>query len=226
MEPIIKAAAYGRVSTLLGQDTTHQITPIREFCRSRGFNLTSEREFCDTGISGVKERRPALDKMLQQARLGKFHVLVVAGLDRCSRNVRHLLALLDELNSVGVKFISLREAIDLSTPQGQMTMTVLAAVAQLERDLTRQRVRETLAAKKLLAQQTGNGWRCGRPIKTNDDAINEVLSLRGRGHSIREIERMMDRRLSRGSIGRILQAHGASETTCPTNPENFKRANA
>ncbi len=203
----IKAAVYARVS-LVEQDASSQLVALRECCANRGWELTTEREYLDHGVSGAKDRRPGLDRMLKDMRAGRFKIVVVAGLDRLGRNVRHLLGLLDELNSLGVKFVSLREAIDLSTPQGQMTMTVLAAVAQLERDLTRQRVRETIAAKKLWAQKTGNGWRMGPPIKVTDALIAKVLQLREQGFSIREIERRLDKKISRGSIGRVLQGEG------------------
>ena len=202
----IKAVAYARVSTLLGQTVENQTVPIRQFCEARGFELV--HEYCDEGQSGAKARRPQLDQLLKDAKTGKFKILVVAGLDRLGRNVKHLLTLLDELNALGVKFISLRESIDLSTPQGVMTMQVLAAVAELERELIRQRIREAMAARKVMAHITG--WRCGRPTVVTDEVIQKVLDLRKQGRSIREIENAMGKVVSRGTIERILRSAAGS----------------
>lgn len=107
---------------------------------------------------------------------------------------------------VGVKFISLRESIDLSTPQGEMVFTVLAAVAQLERELTKLRIKEALAARKLMAQQTGNGWRCGRPILKTPEMKKRVLELHAQGLSVRQIEKALNRKISYGTAQRILKS--------------------
>lgn len=203
----IKAAAYLRVSTLLGQTTDNQAVPIREFCKARGFYLPIENEYEDKGVSGARERRAGLDRLLDDAKRGKFKVVIVAALDRFGRNVKHLLTLLDELSALGVKFISLREHIDLTTPQGQMVMTVLAAIAQLEREITRQRIKESLAARKLLAAKTGSGWRCGRPQKINQEIIEKVLSLRSKGLSVRAIAKALDSQLSHSSVSKIVSDH-------------------
>lgn len=200
------AAAYCRVSTLLGQTNDNQLTPIREFCTARGFSLPPEREYCDQGISGAKERRPALDQLLIDARRGKFKVLIVAALDRFGRNVKHLLTMLDELNSLGVKFISLRENIDLSTPQGQLIMTVLAAFSQLEREITRQRIREALAARKLLAAKTNSGWRCGRPKKVSEELKQKIVALRESGMSLRAIAKHLDSEVGHSTIAAVLRS--------------------
>lgn len=207
---IIKAAAYCRVSTLLGQTVDNQLVPIREICSARGFDLSSEREYCDEGISGVREKRPELDRLLRDAKAGKFKVLLVASLDRLGRNVRHLLTLMQELNAVGVKFISLRESIDLSTPQGEMVFVVLAAVAQLERELTRARIREALAARKLTAQQTGSGWRCGRPSNGSPEITARVLELHRQGLSVRKIAKALNKVISYGTVQRILKSEHRS----------------
>ncbi len=207
----MSVAAYVRVSTLLGQTIDNQIVPIREFCTARGFELKPEHEYDDIGVSGAKERRPGLDRLLVDARRGKFKIVVVAALDRFGRNVKHLLTLLDELSALGIKFISLRENIDLTTPQGQMIMTVLAAIAQLEREITRQRIRESLAARKLLAARTGSNWRCGRPLKITPELIEQVLVLKGKGLSVREIECALEKKISHSTVGKILADHAKAK---------------
>src|SRR5262249_59728981 len=97
-------------------------------------------EYRDQGISGAKDSRPALDRLMKDARARRFDVVVVARFDRFARSVSHLLRALDEFNHLGVDFISLSESIDTSTPVGKMIFTVLGAVAELERNLIKERV--------------------------------------------------------------------------------------
>ena len=99
---------------LLNQSPENQLVPMKEYAKSREMEVTSE--YIDHGVSGTRERRPDLDRMIADARRGKFKILVIAALDRLGRNVKHLLTLVEELNSYGVRLVSLREAIDLSTP--------------------------------------------------------------------------------------------------------------
>lgn len=204
----VRAACYTRVSTLLGQSVDNQLVPIREYCASRDFELIVEREYSDVGYSGALDRRPNLDRLIKDARSGKFKVLIVAALDRVGRNVKHLLLLLDELHALGITFISLREGIDFGTPVGKMIMTTLAAVAELEREIIRTRIRESLAAKKILAQQQGTSWRCGRPTVATPEVIQEVLALHKTGASARSIERMMNRKVSHSTIAKIIKNAG------------------
>lgn len=208
MHPIkqVKCAAYARVSTLLGQDPENQMVPIRQFAEARSFELATE--YIDKGISGAKESRPALDQMVKDARLGKFKVVIIAGIDRIGRNTRHLLNLIHELNGYGVAIISLRENLDFSTPVGQATLTILGAISQLERELIRERIKSALAAKRITAEKTGSGWRCGRPTLLNEEIKEQIVGLRRGGLSIRAIERAIQRKVSRTSITRVLKEAG------------------
>lgn len=201
-----KAALYVRVSTLLGQSVDNQLIPLREFASQRGFDVF--KEYSDEGVSGSRERRPGLDEMLKDAQLGKFKVLIVTALDRCSRSTKHMLTLVDELKHYGVHLISLREQLDFTTPTGQMALTVLAAVATLERQITAERIKATLAAKKIQAERTGNGWRVGRAPLAPEIA-EEIRSLRKRGYSIRGIERKLGKKASKATICRVLKKKGA-----------------
>lgn len=196
-----KAAVYARVSTLLGQDPENQLIPIRQLAVSR--NIQIIEEYIDMGISGSKDRRPGLDKLVKDARLGKFKFLVIYSIDRLARDTRHLLNLINELSHYGVSLISIRESIDFSTPMGQATLTILGAEAQLERELIRERIRNALAAKKLAAQQSNSGWRCGRPSVLNDNVTKRILELREKGHSIRGIARILE--ISKSSVERVLK---------------------
>ena len=198
----IKAVAYARVSTLLGQDPENQLVSIRQLGQARGFDLVEE--YVDRGISGSKDRRPALDEMVKAARAGKFKILLIYSIDRLARDTRHLLNLINDLSHYGVSLISIRESIDFSTPMGQATLTILGAVAQLERELIKERIRTALAAKKLMAQQNQTNWRCGRPIVVTDQIEKRVHELRLKGHSIRAIARMLE--ISKSSVERALKS--------------------
>lgn len=196
------AAFYARVSTLLNQDPLNQIIPIKQFANLR--NLEIVHEYIDQGISGSKERRPGLDQLVKDARSGKFKVLIIYSIDRLARDTRHLLNLINELSHYGVNLISLREHIDLTTAIGQATLTILGAVAQLERELIRERIRNALAAKKLAAAQTGSKWKCGRPTVVSDEIARRVSELKAKGKSLRTIARILN--ISKSSVERVLKS--------------------
>lgn len=196
----VKAVAYARVSTLLGQDPEHQLSAIRKFANAREFAVV--KEYIDQGISGTKERRPSLDKMVRDAQSGKFKVIIIVGIDRLARDTRHLLNLINELNHYGVAVISLRENIDFTTPMGQAALAIFGAMASLERSLISERIKTALAAKKLAAQNTGSGWRCGRPTGLTKDKESQILNLHNDGHSIRAIARRVG--LGKTTVHRFL----------------------
>ena len=152
----VRAALYARVSTL-DQTCENQLAELRSYGAARGWNV---REFVDTGVSGAKESRPALDDLIRAARRRRIDTLVCWRLDRLGRNLRHLILLLDELTAVGVAFVSLNEGIDTTTPAGRLQLHVLGAIAEFERERVRERVREGLARAK------AHGQRLGRPRGT------------------------------------------------------------
>lgn len=199
----VKAVAYARVSRLLGQDAQLQITNIKEFAMARGYDLTSV--YIDEGISGVTEKRRGLDELMADASKGKFQVVIVSALDRISRSTKHFLNLFDELQHFNVSIISLRENLDFSSPTGKMVATVLSSVASLERMIIAERIKTSLAAKKLSAKQTGSNWRSGRPTKVTPEVINEVLNLSSTGLSVRQIAKQLD--ISKSSVLRVVQNH-------------------
>src|SRR6266566_6452502 len=121
-----------------GQTTETQALALRDYAAHRGFTIVSE--YRDEGISGSKDSRPALDRLMRDARARKFDVVVVARFDRFARSVSHLLRALEEFSHLGVDFISVSESVDTSTPMGKMIFTVLGAVAELEKNLIRERV--------------------------------------------------------------------------------------
>src|SRR6195256_966694 len=132
----MKAAIYARVSTF-DQEPENQLQELRRYVQARGWTSI---EFVDRGVSGSKDRRPALDQLLKDARRRKFDVLVCWRLDRLGRNLKHLITLLEDLQALGVAFVSLAEGIDATTPAGKLQMHILGAIAEFERDRIRERV--------------------------------------------------------------------------------------
>ena len=149
----MRAAIYARVSTA-DQTCDNQLLELRRYIEARGW---SAQEFVDSGVSGTKDRRPALDALLCDAKRRRFDVLVCWRLDRLGRNLRHLVTLLEELQSLGVTFVSMCEGIDCTTPAGKLQLHILAALAEFERERIRERV---LAG---LARARTQGRRLGRP---------------------------------------------------------------
>jgi len=177
----MRAAIYARVSTANnGQDPRVQTRELGEFCERRGWILI---EYVDVGVSGSKERRPALDRLMADAHKRKFDVVVVWKFDRFARSVSHLLRALEAFQALGIQFVSLTEGVDTSTPAGKMTFTVLGAVAELERCLIVERVKAGLR------NARAKGKRLGRPRKLVD--ASRIAALRAQGLSWRAIGREM-----------------------------------
>jgi DNA invertase Pin-like site-specific DNA recombinase len=147
------AAIYARVSTF-DQEPENQLTELRRYATARGWTVT---EFVDRGVSGAKDRRPALDALLSDAKRRRFDVLVCWRLDRLGRNLRHLITVLDDLQSLGIPFVSLAEGIDATTPAGKLQMHILGAIAEFERGRIRERVMAGLE------RARGQGKALGRP---------------------------------------------------------------
>jgi DNA invertase Pin-like site-specific DNA recombinase len=154
-----------------------QSREIREYCLRRGWGLVGE--YVDIGISGAKERRPQLDRLIADAHKRRFEVVVVWKFDRFARSVSHLLRALETFRALGVEFVSLSEQVDTSTPTGKMIFTVLGAVAELERSLIAERVRAGLR------NARAKGKRLGRPVKRVNAA--QIAALRAQGVPWRRI---------------------------------------
>ncbi len=131
-----RAAVYARVSTL-DQEPENQLVELRRYVAARSWTSV---EYVDKGVSGSKDRRPALDALIKDAKRRRFDVLICWRLDRLGRNLRHLITLLDELQALGVAFVSLAEGIDATTPAGKLQMHILGAIAEFERERIRARV--------------------------------------------------------------------------------------
>jgi DNA invertase Pin-like site-specific DNA recombinase len=148
----MRAAIYGRVSTT-AQDTDLQIREVRQFVQRRGWKVAGE--YTDKGISGSKEKRPSLDKLMSDAKRRRFDAVVVYRYDRFARSLRHLVNALEEFRALGIEFVSIHEGVDTSTPNGRLIFGIFASIAEFERELIRARVRSGLAAAKARGVQLG-----------------------------------------------------------------------
>jgi len=167
-----RAAIYARVSTF-DQEPGNQLQELRRYIAARSWTAT---EYVDRGVSGAKERRPALDHLVSDAKRRRFDVLVCWRLDRLGRNLKHLVTLLDELQAMGVAFVSLAEGLDATTPAGKLQMHILGAIAEFERSRIAERVMAGLA------RARAQGTRLGRPRRVVAAKLLEPV----RGLTIRQ----------------------------------------
>jgi DNA invertase Pin-like site-specific DNA recombinase len=188
-------ALYARVSTE-GQDPDVQLAALRAHATQRGWEILEE--FVDHGFSGAKERRPALDRLMKAMWTGQLQAVLVWRFDRFARSVTHLLTALEQFRALNVHFISLQEQFDTSTPIGHVMFTIIGAMAQLERDMIRERVMAGLA------QARAKGVRLGRPTVRIDPAA--LALLQDQGLSLPEIARRL--RCSRSTVKRRLREAG------------------
>ena len=158
-----KAAIYARVSTP-DQHVETQLYDLRKLAAQRGFEII--REYCDRGISGSKAKRPGLEALMNDARRGEFSVLLTAAFDRVARSTRDFLQIVDELNDLGIEFISAREAIDTSGPMGRMFLTMVGSIAELERSLIVERIKAGMRRAKMEGQRLGRA-----PLNIDHDAL-------------------------------------------------------
>ena len=187
-----RVAIYARVSTSIGQSVGMQLLDLRELAKRRDFDLIEE--YCDEGVSGSRESRPALDALLRDAGRRKFDVVLVWKLDRLGRSLVHLVRLLQDLRALGVELISISEGLDFTTTTGKLLYQVISAFAEFERDCIRERVRAGLR------NARAKGKRLGRP-RVVVDALR-IVAIRAQGRSWREIT--AETGVSKGTAQRAL----------------------
>ncbi len=170
-----RVAIYARVSTR-DQEPENQLIALRDYAKNRGW--TTVTEFVDKGISGAKERRPALDALMDAARKRKVDVVLCWRFDRFARSSRHLLNTLEEFRVLDIGFVSFQESIDTTSPMGKMMFTLVSAIAEFERALIRERV---LAG---LQRARGQGKKLGRPLLA---PLQSPEALKAAGLSVRAI---------------------------------------
>ena len=167
-----RVAIYARVSTLNhGQDVSVQTRELKQFAEARGWTIAGE--YIDAGVSGTKDSRPELNRLMADTHRRRFDIVCVWRFDRFARSVSHLLRALEAFKALGIEFVSFSEQMDTSTPAGKMVFTVLGAVAELERSLIVERVRAGLRNAK------AKGKRLGRPRVAVDAA--RIAALRKQG---------------------------------------------
>ena len=172
-----RIAIYARVSTN-SQSTEQQLFTLREVATRTQSTIIAE--YSDT-ISGSTESRPGLDALLLAARQRKFDVLYCYSIDRLGRSTKNLIAIVEELQTLKIDLFFYREGIDTTTATGRCVFTILSSVAELERNLIRERVTAGLAKAKR------NGKKLGRPSKMNDSMATAIQMLRTKGLSVRKI---------------------------------------
>jgi DNA invertase Pin-like site-specific DNA recombinase len=190
--PITRVALYARVSTLNNQDPEMQLAELREYAGRRGWQIAEE--FTDQGVSGCKESRPALNRLMSAACRRRFDAVLVWKIDRFGRSLKHLVNALAELAAFGVAFVSLRDNLDLSTPSGRLMFQIIGAMAEFERALIQERVRAGIRNAK------SKGIRVGRP-RVIVDAL-QIADLRAQGRSWGQIQSELG--VSRGTAQRAL----------------------
>ena len=188
-----RAALYLRVSTV-DQHPETQLYDLRQMAAQRGYEVVAE--FTDK-ISGTKARRPGIDQMMADARRGRFDVVLVWACDRIARPTRHFLDVLDDLNRIGVEFVSFREQIDTGGPLGRAIVVIIGAIAELERNLIIERVRAGMRRARLEGQHIGRN-----PLVLDHAAI---VRDRQHGQSLRQVAK--GHRISTATVQRVLREH-------------------
>jgi DNA invertase Pin-like site-specific DNA recombinase len=176
----VRAALYARVSTT-DQHPEVQLESLRGYATARGWIAT---EFVDHGVSGTRDRRPGLDALLEAARRRRIDVVVAVKLDRLARSTHHLVAMAKELEALGVELVITEQAIDTTTPTGRLLFHVLAAIAEFERELIRERVIAGVRRARL------KGKRLGRPRRHHVDPAL-ARALLAEGASLRSVARSL-----------------------------------
>jgi DNA invertase Pin-like site-specific DNA recombinase len=176
----MRVATYARVSTK-DQSCALQVRDLQTYCVARKFTIF--REYVDEGESGAQSSRPELNNLMADARKRKFDSVIVWRFDRFARSTKHLLLALEEFRSLGIQFISYQENIDTSSPLGQALFTIVSAVAQLERDLIRERVNAGIRHARACGKQLG------RPRRIVDR--EELVRLQAEGATLRQIAKKL-----------------------------------
>jgi len=190
-----RAVIYARVSTLR-QDESMQLNDLRELAKRHEWDVVTE--YIDRGVSGSKESREELDKMMKDATRKKFDVVMVWKFDRFARSMKHLVTALEQFRILGIDFVSHQEAVDTATPMGTAMFGMIAVMAQFERELIRERVRAGLENAKRKGVQLGRH-------ETRFD-VQEAIILRREGVSWGEISKRLG--VSKTVVYRRLQGEG------------------
>lgn len=202
-----RVVIYARCSTSHHEQKVDlQICLLKDYCRSRGWEVIEE--ISDEGFSGSTDKRPGLKRLQELVRERKVDVVVVVKLDRLFRSIKHLVQTLSEFSEIGVEFVSLKDQMDMTTASGRLMIHIIAAFAEFERSLIRERVMMGLDYAKL------KGKKLGRPKEQNYEQIVELYKM---GKSLRAIQREIG--CSIGSVYRAIQAAPKTPQESSSNDE-------
>ena len=177
-----KVGLYGRVSTTdKGQDPELQLKDLRQYASARGWKVFGE--YVDRGVSGAKDKRPELDRLMEDARKRRIDGILVWKLDRFGRSLKSLVTTLEELRALGIQFVSYTENLDFSTPAGRAMANLIGVFAEFERDLIRERVKAGIQNAK------SKGIRVGRRPLIDEKLLRTVRDRRDKGMSLRNISK-------------------------------------
>jgi DNA invertase Pin-like site-specific DNA recombinase len=208
---VTRVGLYARVSTSNGQqDPEMQLRELREYAERRGWQIAEV--YTDAGVSGSKDSRPALNRLMADAQQRRIDAVLVWKLDRFGRSLRHLVNALAELEALGIAFVSLRDNLDLTTPSGRLMFQIIGAMAEFERALIQERVRAGLR------NARAKGTRLGRPRVFVSES--KIAVLRSAGASWRAIAL----ELSVG-MGTVYRAVAARAKTASKNDREAPDAN-
>ena len=196
----MNVALYMRVSTS-EQSVEMQRADLRQYCEHRRFTIF--HEYSDEGVSGTKDRRPALDHLMDDAKKRRFGTVLVWRFDRFARSTKHLISALEEFNHLRIAFISYQENIDTSSPLGKAMFTIVSAIAELERNIIVERIKAGMANAK------ARGVRFGPRPKVDSQLCQQISRMRAEGHSIRAIARSL--RLAKSTVYQTLIRMGLPE---------------
>jgi DNA invertase Pin-like site-specific DNA recombinase len=206
----MRAAVYVRVSTP-DQRVESQLYDLRELAAQRGFEVV--REYKDRGVCGKKARRAGLDALMADARRKKFSVVLVAAFDRIARSTRNFHQIVDELDSLGIEFVSRRESVATGDAMGRLFMTIISAIAELERSLVAERVKSGMRRARLEGRQIGRA--------RLDVDRGQVVRDRRSGMSLTQVAEKHGS--SRASVCRLMkEANGECAVVVPTSVESSR----
>ena len=189
----MKCAIYCRVSTR-DQSVEMQLVQLREYAHRRGWEIAGE--YIDEAVSGIKKKRPGLDRLMADCQQRLVDVVLVWKFDRFARSVTHLTQALETFQSLGIDFISYSQNLDTSTPMGKMLFVILGAVGELERDLIRER---TEAGRQVARRR---GVKFGRKTVVTPEIRDRIFALRRGGQTFAYIAGLL--RIGEATIARAL----------------------
>jgi len=191
-----KVGLYGRVSTTVkGQDPELQLKDLRQYASARGWKVFGE--YIDIGESGAKDKRPELDRLMEDARKRRIDGILVWKLDRFGRSLKSLVTTLEEFRGLGVQFVSYTENLDFSTPAGRAMANLIGVFAEFERDLIRERVKAGIQNAK------SKRIRVGRRPLIDKKLLGTVRDMKDRGMTIRGISKELG--VSKSLVHKSLQ---------------------